>query len=149
MFDNSDSKMHNNIMDNSHLLCATQDQNLDPGLGENTTKGGEGSDTYVIHPNYCAKNTIQNYAKSGHLDLDLDILLFSVTFSSITTTFDGNNVFLVSSRPGCNVTVVLADYKFSRSQHLLIKTVDDQTGTLCACTCCEQSLLFKSDSLLT
>lgn len=106
------------------IVGNTLDNYIDPGLGNNRMRGYEGSDTYVIRPNYCAQNTIINYATDHHLD----ILLFLFPFDSITARFDDTNVFLTSTTPGCTSVITLDSYVHNDAfRHLLIKTGDKIT----------------------
>lgn len=103
----------------NHIVGNSLDNYLDPGAGNSSLQGGNGSDTYVIHSTG-GERFINNFAE----DDQTDAILFSVPFLSITTEVIGPNIKL-SSLSGDGLAVIyITNYDSPHSQHLVITTSD-------------------------
>ncbi len=94
---------------------------LDPGLGTVVMRGGNGSDTYVIHPSTSQGSRIHNLAKDG----EVDVMLFSAPYSHIQVEKRGCSLRISSNATTRGASVDLIDYMLTdEAQHLMITTSD-------------------------
>ena len=102
------------------IIGNSLDNYIDPGVGDCSLRGGNGSDTYVIQSTYGQENVINNYAED---DLT-DIILFLVPYLTIEAVVDGNDILLSSLSGDGLVGIRIVDYHLEHAQHLSVTTSD-------------------------
>lgn len=96
---------------------------IDPNIGASFLQGNNGSDTYIIKPEYGIGNVINNAAK----DSDQDVLFYHVPFPNIhCNNIQGTNDIQLTSTTGKGqVDVKLINYVTDKkSRHLTIVSDD-------------------------
>ena len=99
---------------------------IDPGPGNlygyQYLEGGNGSDTYVIGPNYGEFNRINNHAT----DDKVDFLLLNIAYQYIEVgTTDDAHLLLNSFNKGYRVAVAMMNFLHGKQyQHILVQSAD-------------------------
>ena len=94
---------------------------IDPAPENGYLQGNNGSDTYVIEPNYGKGNIIYNYAT----DHTPDTLRFPVPYFSIDSRIQGRDIQLKSNTTEGCVNIKLKDYYAdNKTHHLTVLTND-------------------------
>ena len=107
---------------NVTIIGNSLNNHIDPNIGASILQGNNGSDTYIMKPEYGIGNVINNSAS----DRRQDVLFYLVPFSSIHCNIQGTNDIQLTSTTGKgHVSVKLINYVTDKkSRHLTIVSDD-------------------------